>query len=229
MKKYYKILIALIPVLFLFTTKFAHAAFFGLFDVSKIAGGILFMIGFIGGIFVYLGGTLTNWALNLNNQIMDSSVIEIGWTISRDIANLGFVLIIIMIAFTTILRIETYQTKKLLTKLIIIALLINFSLVFAGIFLDFSGMLTNFFIDKATGHNPMTLGIKMAYALQVQKLLSVKQDADAINKLIETKVTEKMKETPLFKIQADYMDMTPEQEKDKAADIQKSGLLPIIK
>ena len=49
-----------------------------------------------------------------------------------------------------------------------------------------------------------------------------------INKLVEAKVTEKMKETPLYKQQMDVMDMTPEQEKDKAVEIQKSGKLPIL-
>ena len=49
-----------------------------------------------------------------------------------------------------------------------------------------------------------------------------------INKLVDSRVIEKLKETPIFKVQADFMDMTPEQEKDKASEIQKSGQLPII-
>src|SRR3989344_165355 len=100
-------------------------------------GVLSYFIGAIAGMFVTLGGTLVNWSLNLNSQILDSHTVQIGWAISRDLANLGFVLAIILISFITILRIETYDTKKMLIRLISAALLINFSLVIAGVFLDF--------------------------------------------------------------------------------------------
>ncbi|MFH1769535.1 MAG: sulfite exporter TauE/SafE family protein [Parcubacteria group bacterium] len=51
------------------------------------------------------------------------------WRVIRDFVNMFFILILIIIAFGTIFNIEEYTYRKLLPKLIIAALLINFSLV----------------------------------------------------------------------------------------------------
>jgi len=165
---------------------FANAALFeiGLSTMGKIAAAILYIVGTIGGVFVWLAGMFTNWAFNLNSTILDSPIVNIGWTISRDIANLGFVLAIILIAFATILRLENYQMKKTLLRLIAAALLINFSLVFAGVFLDFSGMLGNFFLSKATGNNPSQIGVLMAGSMNVQQILGKTVPEDKISEKV---------------------------------------------
>jgi len=54
-------------------------------------------------------------------------------------------------------------------------------------------------------------------------------DADEINKLIETGVEKKLKETPIFKAQMDSMDMTPKELADKSIEIQEKGLIPILR
>ncbi len=51
---------------------------------------------------------------------------------------------------------------------------------------------------------------------------------EEMEKIVEDKFTEKLNATPLFKAQADLIKMTPEQQKTKAEDIQKSGKLPIL-
>lgn len=79
----------------------------------------------------------------------EAAVVTTGWTIARNVANLFFALILLIIAFATILRIETYGMKALLPKFVIVALLINFSLIIATPFLGFSGVLTNYFVDAA--------------------------------------------------------------------------------
>lgn len=108
----------------------------------------------IGGYLVKMAAYLTNLSLELNFKILDTDynpyVIN-GWRISRDLANLGFVLFIIIIAIATILRYQEYAAKSTLAKLIAVALLVNFSLMGAGLFVDFSNMLTNFFIKGAAG------------------------------------------------------------------------------
>jgi hypothetical protein len=146
---------------------------------SKGLSIITYMIGYVGALFVRLGAQFTNWALDLNMDILQSHLVKVGWIISRDIANLGFVLAIILIAFTTILRVESYAMKQTLWKLITAALLVNFSLVLAGVFIDFSGMLTNFFITKAAG-NPANLALELTGAFRVHEIL---QPTDDINKL----------------------------------------------
>ncbi|MBI2574200.1 MAG: hypothetical protein HYV78_02305 [Candidatus Wildermuthbacteria bacterium] len=74
--------------------------------------------------------------------------IEAGWEFTRDLVNLLFLLFAVFIGLATILRIENYQLKKTLPKLLTAALLVNFSGVFVGIVVDFSNLLTKFFIDR---------------------------------------------------------------------------------
>lgn len=146
---------------------------------------IAFVIGYVASWFVTIGGALTNWALDLNSQVINSPTVQIGWVVSRDLANLGFVLAIILIAFATIIRYENYEMKKLLGRLIAAALLVNFSLVIAGVFLDFTGILTNFFIDKATNYDSAKLGAGLANAFKVQTLAFPKTDAESIRNKVQ--------------------------------------------
>lgn len=81
-------------------------------------------------------------------------VVKAGWQVTRDFSNMLFILFLVVIAFGTILRFEKYGIKQLLPKIILIALLINFSLVICSIIIDFSNLTANFFIDdvkKYTG------------------------------------------------------------------------------
>ncbi|TSD02283.1 MAG: Uncharacterized protein Athens071426_526 [Parcubacteria group bacterium Athens0714_26] len=123
-----------------------------------------------------IAGWFLNLSFDLNNHILQSNVVKIGWTVTRDIANLGFVLAIILIALATIIRMESYAMKKTLWKLIVAALLINFSLVIAGLIIDFGGMLTEFFINKATNNNPVQLAASLANSFQIQQILIPKDE-----------------------------------------------------
>ncbi len=140
------------------------------------------IIGFIGAIFITLAGLLIQFGLVLNSAIMSSEVVLIGWRLVRDVTNLGFVIGIIVIAFSTMLRIENYAMKKTLAKLIAAALLVNFSLTIAGVFIDSSHIFTNFFISKSIGggyQNGLSInGLEkfsenLAFAFSPQKLLQV--------------------------------------------------------
>ncbi|MEK7463068.1 MAG: hypothetical protein AAB621_01750, partial [Patescibacteria group bacterium] len=108
---------------------------------------VLYILSTIFASILMIGGWVFDWALNLNSAILQNPAVRVGWPIARDITNLGFVLLILIIAFSTILRMGEFTAKKALPKLIIAALLINFSLLFVGMFLDFTGILTNFFIN----------------------------------------------------------------------------------
>jgi len=55
--------------------------------------------------------------------------IKEGWAFSRDVVNLFFIFILLFIAIATILQIESYGAKKLLVWLVLVALLVNFSLI----------------------------------------------------------------------------------------------------
>ena len=54
---------------------------------------------------------------------------------------------IIVIALATILRIESYSIKKMLWKLVVMAILVNFGLVIIAPIFGFSNALTQYFLN----------------------------------------------------------------------------------
>ena len=67
------------------------------------------------------------------NDFINAAPVVAGWVIVRDICNMFFILILLVIAFATILRVEGYDIKKMIPKLIIMAVLINFSKTICGL------------------------------------------------------------------------------------------------
>jgi len=70
-----------------------------------------------------------------------------GWVMIRDISNMFFVVVLIIIAFGTILHIESYNYKKWLPKLILMAVLINFSKTICGLLIDISQVVMLTFVN----------------------------------------------------------------------------------
>jgi hypothetical protein len=68
--------------------------------------------------------------------------IDLLWAVIRDICNLAFIFGFIYIGITTIINPDSYSVKRFLSRIIIGALLINFSLFFVKIIIDFSNFLT---------------------------------------------------------------------------------------
>ena len=149
--------------------------------------GFSYLLASAFGKIVFFAGQLTTWALNLNSHILETPTMRAGWVVSRDIANLGFVLAIILIAFMTILRLSSYQMKTVLWKLIVAALLVNFSLVIAGVFIDFAGVLTNFFLTSVK--NPQAISESLANTLSIQKFLTPPSEASVLGAVTSTILT----------------------------------------
>ncbi len=148
-------------LMFSFSYKEANAAIFGLGSVAGSAISDIFqkvMLTIkdilVAGI-MKLAATLTAASLTLTQkittQIFDqNSFVYKGWTTFRDLANLGFVLGIIIIAIATILRIKSYQAQSILWKLVVAALIVNFSLMIGGAIIKVSDVFSNSFLQDIT-------------------------------------------------------------------------------
>lgn len=118
---------------------------------------LLFIIFFATSLLPAITGGLLQWIINLEVPLTrcpttdPTCVINAGWMFTRDLANVAFILILIIIAFATILKIESYGMRKLLPTLIIIALLVNFSQLFVGIIVDIAQVFLNFFTAHLGG------------------------------------------------------------------------------
>ncbi|MDP7366353.1 MAG: hypothetical protein QGH83_03745, partial [Candidatus Pacebacteria bacterium] len=108
------------------------------------------------GFIVGISGSLLNVAvdetvLKMGKNIGEKGigpVVEKGWKVFRDLANIIIIFALLFIGIATILRLENYGVKKLLGTLIIVALLINFSLFFTRVIIDSSNLLAVQFYNK---------------------------------------------------------------------------------
>jgi hypothetical protein len=81
------------------------------------------------------------------NGFIDAPPVEIGWFMVRDVANMFFIIMLLVIAFGTILGIEQYEWKKTLGKLLMAAILINFSKLILQLMIDIAHVFTTTFLN----------------------------------------------------------------------------------
>lgn len=79
-----------------------------------------------------------------------STFTETGWQIIRDISNLFFIIILIYVAVGTIVGSQKGGVQKVITQLVVIALLINFSLFFTRVIVDSSNILARVLYNTMT-------------------------------------------------------------------------------
>ena len=168
-KKLSLILILILVLLGFFAVSEPVQAF--VFDYAMAAEGLLdFLDGilgmltslliyvFVSSIYVVFAATLLEWAFSLP-VYLSSNIVLAGWSFVLGLVNLFFVLALVAIAFAYILKVETFQMKKALPRLIIVILLVNFSLLLVGMVVDISEFFMNTF-RTAFGTNFVTMALQ---------------------------------------------------------------------
>lgn len=138
--------------------------------IGKAVAWILasIIIPILAAILSFISG-LVDLGLNLGNRVTTLEAVITGWNVVLSVTNLGFVLAIIVIAFATIFRVEGYEIRRTLMKLIVAALLVNFSMVIAGAFLSVSNVFTNYLQSAAFSNQ--SISAILGGAFQPQKLV----------------------------------------------------------
>ncbi|MBI5733474.1 MAG: hypothetical protein HY973_00830 [Candidatus Kerfeldbacteria bacterium] len=144
------LLLALILGLFLVVIPIPAAAGIAGF----FAGVILWFAQFFGKLALTFIGLLVEVAQY--NDFINAPAVQKGWVVMRDVVNMFFIVILLALAFGTVFRVEHYQYKHTLSKVLIMAVLVNFSKSIAGFIIDVSQvvMLTfvNGFKEAAAGN-----------------------------------------------------------------------------
>lgn len=141
---------------------------------GTVSAAIVTVVGWITGTFAFVFGNILTLILDVlvsvarYNGFIEAGAVKTGWVIVRDLCNMFFILILLVIAFATILRVENYQAKRLLPKLLIMAVLINFSKTIAGLIIDFSQVIMLTFVNGFSQYGANNF-IKM---FQVDKYLT---------------------------------------------------------
>lgn len=81
------------------------------------------------------------------NGFSNAPIVNLGWTLVRDLANMYFIVALLVIAFATILGREDYALKKTLVKLVLMAIFINFSKLISQVIIDAAHVVTMTFLN----------------------------------------------------------------------------------
>lgn len=102
-------------------------------------------------------------------NFITNDLVKAGWPFVLGIANLGFVLALLFIAMLTILGLGGYNVRQALVRLLIAAILINFSLLIAGAILDVSRLLMALILRLVGGvdFNNRALGLTLVMSSQL--------------------------------------------------------------
>lgn len=124
--------------------------------VNHVAANYIdaFIIGIISSLMLLLGGWLIQVVLSLNTDIMGAGnpIIKAGFNLSLGLANIGFVIALIIIGIFIILRRKDYGSAKTLTNLVIAIVLVNFSIFIARFFTEISDIFIRAFVgDSCVG------------------------------------------------------------------------------
>lgn len=115
---------------------------------ASIFNWVLWVLGLIVGL---LGSIFTMFAnFSLSGAIYDSPAIDIGWRVLRDVANIAFIFLLLYIGIATMLDLGV-SSNKLLARIVIAVLLMNFSLALAKIPIDASNIFATAFYNAIEG------------------------------------------------------------------------------
>jgi hypothetical protein len=119
---------------------------------------------------VILNGVVSFTIVNMAENYRGIEAIDTAWGVVRDLANMGFIFVLLYAAIQTILGIGQ-DNQKLIVRTIVVAILINFSLFFTSVIIDISNVLALTFYDaiapgaaeSAGGINLTQFGLSNAF------------------------------------------------------------------
>jgi hypothetical protein len=126
--------------------------------LAQIAFGVSWLMALVAGFLVSFEAYIVQFVLGLSFQIASSKIVATGFPIMLSIANLAFVLGLIVVAIATILRLQSYGLKQVLWKLLVVAVVVNFGLIIAGTILQFSDNITLFMVKSIVPTQGNTVG-----------------------------------------------------------------------
>ena len=114
------------------------------YSILYVLNKILVLVGLL------FNFVITETLIKMSATIKGIAGINAGWIALRDISNIVIIFSLLYISIATILRLSGYQAKELLVKVIIVALLINFSLFFTKVIIDVANTFSTVFYNKIT-------------------------------------------------------------------------------
>jgi len=148
-------ILSLLTLVFLSVPTFAFAEG----TITGIEGILWSLVNTVFGFFMGLAGLLLNYGvtafvIGFGDQFSSSGVgfvVDALWINVRDIFNITFIFGLVYIGFKMILNSDDSGTRRALVSLILAALLVNFSLFFTKVIVDFSNILATQIVTGGFG------------------------------------------------------------------------------
>jgi len=166
----------ILPALFNLIVTFVRTALIGFImllgvgGLIAIAGGAIsylfgsYIVAGIGSALISLGAQFVIWTGSIFNYFIEHLItkfsvtlqslgimegIDVVWTAFRDVANIALIGLFVFLAINIILGIKSYGEKKTVAKVLIIAVLLNFSLLFTKVIIDSTNFVAYQFYKSA--------------------------------------------------------------------------------
>ncbi|MEY4723254.1 MAG: hypothetical protein RLZZ324_767 [Candidatus Parcubacteria bacterium] len=134
------------------------------------------LVGFVSQLLVFMIGIFLS-AASYNDFVTSAAVIR-GWSVVRDVTNLFFVIALLAISFGTLFGHAKYNYKNgAINKLLIAAIIINFSRTIVGVLVDFSQVVMLTFV---IGFKEIAAG-NIADMFKLNKIMDIKPTTDTVS------------------------------------------------
>jgi hypothetical protein len=171
-------------VFFIFLFPFNAEATVGSTVALGVAALFYYLVSWAGQLLLLLTSALIFIAQY--NGFVTSPAVTNGWVIVRDIANMFFIVSLLLIAFGTMLGFSDYHYSSRLPRLVIMAIVVNFSRTICGLLIDFAQVIMLTFVNgfkEAAGGN-------FVNAFQISELMQLPpaREGDQENLAIKTAI-----------------------------------------
>jgi len=126
---------------------------------KEIVGGLIDIIVLIPGMLADIASRLSSFMIEIVLQMPiikgegAAGAFKTGWIFARDLGNMIIVLGFVIIGVATALRIREYEAKQFFGKLVLAALLINFSSLMCGMIIDASNLTMSALLNTGGANN----------------------------------------------------------------------------
>lgn len=110
-----------------------------------IGTGILHIAGYV--FDEFLKYMVVDFKKTIESTGIFDTVIVFGWTLFRDLANIAIIGVFVFVAIMTILGSGEYGAKRLIANVLVVAILLNFSLLFTRIIIEGSNFVSGKFAE----------------------------------------------------------------------------------
>ena len=175
-KKYLPYIAGVFIILFIFII-IQQPAFAG------VGGNIgSFLVSVLSWLFVAFINVMGNLLLLLINGLisianygdfMNAPIVEKGWVVIRDLGNIAIVFMLLVMAFSTLFKKGSYQYRDFLPKIVIAAILINFSKFITGLAISVSQV---FMMEFVNAFKTIAAG-NIVYGFGIHDLLAFRESA----------------------------------------------------